>query len=92
MQAFRLLFRHRGGWAADFRHCGHRGLFGRRGIPVAHEAECLRPRRLVAVRGRQALLIWMWFALHAKRLRDAGRTIGLAVGAAVLYALSVCCC
>ena len=33
----------------------------------------------------QALLIWVWFVLHAKRLRDAGRSIGLAVGAAVLY-------
>jgi uncharacterized membrane protein YhaH (DUF805 family) len=37
----------------------------------------------------QALLTWVWFALHAKRLRDAGRSIGLAVGAAILYALSV---
>jgi hypothetical protein len=37
----------------------------------------------------QALLIWVWFVLHAKRLRDAGRSIGLALGAAVLYALSV---
>jgi hypothetical protein len=37
----------------------------------------------------QALLIWVWFVLHAKRLRDADRSIGLAVGAAVLYSLSV---
>ena len=37
----------------------------------------------------QALLIWIWFAVHAKRLNDAGRSIGLAVGVAVLYALSV---
>jgi uncharacterized membrane protein YhaH (DUF805 family) len=37
----------------------------------------------------QAALTWVWFALHAKRLRDAGRSIGLAVGAAILYALSV---
>jgi len=37
----------------------------------------------------QAVLIWIWFALHAKRLRDAGRSIGLAAGAAVLYTLSV---
>ena len=37
----------------------------------------------------QALLIWVWFALHAKRLRDAGRTIGLAVGVSLLYTLSV---
>jgi uncharacterized membrane protein YhaH (DUF805 family) len=37
----------------------------------------------------QALLIWIWFVLHAKRLRDAGHAIGLALGASVLYALSV---
>jgi uncharacterized membrane protein YhaH (DUF805 family) len=37
----------------------------------------------------QAVLTWVWFALHARRLRDAGRSIGLAAGAAVLYALSV---
>jgi uncharacterized membrane protein YhaH (DUF805 family) len=37
----------------------------------------------------QALLLWIWFALHAKRLRDAGRGIGLALGVGLLYALSV---
>jgi uncharacterized membrane protein YhaH (DUF805 family) len=37
----------------------------------------------------QAVLTWVWFALHARRLRDAGRSIGLAAGAAILYALSV---
>ena len=37
----------------------------------------------------QALLIWVWFALHAKRLRDAGRGVGLAAGVSLLYALSV---
>jgi len=37
----------------------------------------------------QALLIWIWFALHAKRLHDAGRGVGLAVGASLLYALSI---
>jgi uncharacterized membrane protein YhaH (DUF805 family) len=37
----------------------------------------------------QALLIWIWYALHAKRLRDADRPSGLAAGAALLYALSV---
>ncbi len=37
----------------------------------------------------QALLAWLWFALHAKRLRDAGRAIGLAAGVAILYALSI---
>ncbi len=37
----------------------------------------------------QALLIWIWFAIHAKRLHDAGRTAGLVVGVSILYALSV---
>jgi uncharacterized membrane protein YhaH (DUF805 family) len=37
----------------------------------------------------QAVLIWIWYALHARRLHDAGRSIGLAAGAAALYALSV---
>lgn len=37
----------------------------------------------------QTVLIWVWFALHAKRLRDAGRSTGLAAGAGLLYALSV---
>jgi uncharacterized membrane protein YhaH (DUF805 family) len=37
----------------------------------------------------QALLLWVWFAAHAKRLRDAGSPIGWAIGASVLYALSI---
>lgn len=37
----------------------------------------------------QALLVWIWFVLHAKRLHDAGRGSGLAVGVGVLYVLSV---
>lgn len=37
----------------------------------------------------QLLLLWIWFALHAKRLRDAGRAVGLAAGVGILYALSV---
>src|SRR5580698_7677198 len=37
----------------------------------------------------QAVLIWVWFALHAKRLRDADRSAGLAAGASLLYALAV---
>jgi uncharacterized membrane protein YhaH (DUF805 family) len=36
----------------------------------------------------QALAIWSWFCLHAKRLRDAGHPIGGAVAVAVLYALA----
>ena len=37
----------------------------------------------------QALLIWIWFALHAKRLHDANRAAGLAAAVSVLYALSI---
>jgi uncharacterized membrane protein YhaH (DUF805 family) len=37
----------------------------------------------------QAVLIWIWYALHSRRLHDAGRSTGLAAGAAALYALSV---
>jgi hypothetical protein len=37
----------------------------------------------------QAILTWVWFALHGKRLRDAGRGVGLAAAVSVLYALAV---
>jgi len=37
----------------------------------------------------QALLIWVWFALHSKRLHDAGRGVGLATAVSILYTLSV---
>ena len=33
--------------------------------------------------------IWIWYALHAKRLRDGGQSTGLAAGVSLLYALSV---
>jgi len=36
----------------------------------------------------QIVLIWIWLVLHAKRLRDAGYSVGLAVGVALLYILS----
>ena len=35
------------------------------------------------------MLIWLWFTLHSKRLRDAGVGSGLVAGVALLYALSV---
>ena len=35
------------------------------------------------------MLVWIWFALHAKRLRDAGRGAGLAAGVGLLYVLSI---
>jgi hypothetical protein len=37
----------------------------------------------------QALLIWLWFTVHSKRLRDAGLGTGLVAAAGLLYALSV---
>jgi hypothetical protein len=37
----------------------------------------------------QIVLIWIWYAVHAKRLRDAGQGAGLAAGVSLLYALSV---
>jgi uncharacterized membrane protein YhaH (DUF805 family) len=35
----------------------------------------------------QVLLIWIWFAIHSKRLRDADRSVAPAATAAVLYSL-----
>jgi len=37
----------------------------------------------------QAMAMWAWFCLHAKRLRDADRPIGPAVAIVVLYALAM---
>jgi len=37
----------------------------------------------------QALLIWIWFVLHAKRLHDAGRSVGIVTAVSILYTLSV---
>jgi len=37
----------------------------------------------------QALLTWIWFTVHAKRLHDANRGAGLAAAVSVLYALSI---
>jgi uncharacterized membrane protein YhaH (DUF805 family) len=36
-----------------------------------------------------AVLLWVWFAIHAKRLRDAGRDIGSAVGIAIVNVLAI---
>src|SRR5262245_24756257 len=37
----------------------------------------------------QAALTWIWVALHVKRLRDAAKSSGLAIGIACLYGLAV---
>jgi uncharacterized membrane protein YhaH (DUF805 family) len=37
----------------------------------------------------QAAVMWMWFTVHAKRLTDAGRSVGPAVGIAIICALAV---
>jgi uncharacterized membrane protein YhaH (DUF805 family) len=37
----------------------------------------------------QLALLWGWYSLHARRLRDAGRSTGLAAGIAIVYALAV---
>ena len=37
----------------------------------------------------QAVLLWVWFALHARRLRDADRGTGAALGIAIVNALAV---
>jgi len=37
----------------------------------------------------QALAIWSWFCLHARRLRDGGQGVGAAVAIAILYGLAV---
>jgi len=37
----------------------------------------------------QVALAWAWYALHAKRLRDAGLPIGPALAITILYALAI---
>lgn len=37
----------------------------------------------------QAFLTWIWFVLHAKRLRDVGRSIALAEGILIIHVLAV---
>ncbi|MGH6769181.1 MAG: hypothetical protein ACRECO_09200 [Xanthobacteraceae bacterium] len=40
----------------------------------------------------QGIAIWSWYALHAKRLQDCGRSSAAAVAIAILYALAVILC
>jgi hypothetical protein len=45
--------------------------------------------KLLAFTVVQGGLLWAWYALHASRLRDAGRSTGSAFGVAIVYGLSV---
>lgn len=37
----------------------------------------------------QVVLAWTWYALHARRLRDAGRGVGAAVAFTIVYLLAI---
>src|SRR5262245_48560724 len=37
----------------------------------------------------QGAIAWVWYALHVRRLRDAGRPTGTAAALTVLYALAI---
>jgi uncharacterized membrane protein YhaH (DUF805 family) len=37
----------------------------------------------------QIVIAWAWYALHVRRLRDAGRPTGSAIALTILYALAV---
>ncbi len=52
-------------------------------------ADILQRAGLLPFVAVQLLLVWIWFSLHARRLHDAGRSSGLAVGIALFYLLSV---
>ena len=52
-------------------------------------AEVARRVGLLPFVAVQLVLVWIWFCLHGKRLHDAGRSSGLAVGVSLLYLLSV---
>jgi uncharacterized membrane protein YhaH (DUF805 family) len=51
--------------------------------------DVIKPVGLWPFLAAQIVLIWIWYALHAKRLRDAGKPAGLAIAASLLYVLSV---
>jgi uncharacterized membrane protein YhaH (DUF805 family) len=63
------------------------------GVAVASQALTLRD--VIKVAGlwpflvAQLVLVWIWYVLHARRLRDAGKSAGIAVAVSLLYGLSV---
>lgn len=48
-----------------------------------------RHASVFAFAAAQIVLIAVWLALHRRRLRDAGRPLGIATGVAIVYALEV---
>jgi hypothetical protein len=52
-------------------------------------ADVIRRAGLWPFLAAQIVLIWIWYVLHAKRLRDGGQGAGLAAGVSLLYALSI---
>jgi uncharacterized membrane protein YhaH (DUF805 family) len=37
----------------------------------------------------QGVIAWLWYALHVRRLRDAGRSIGVVVALTAIYVLAI---
>lgn len=71
-------------------------LFGAFAVYAAGAASHLLTMPAVMARGgpwlfaaAQAVLIWVWYVLHAKRLRDAERSVAPAVAASILYGLAI---
>jgi uncharacterized membrane protein YhaH (DUF805 family) len=52
-------------------------------------APVTRHASVFAFAAAQIVLIAVWLALHRRRLRDAGRPLGIATGVAIVYALEV---
>jgi uncharacterized membrane protein YhaH (DUF805 family) len=63
------------------------------GAAIASQAllapEVMAQAGILAFTAAQVALIWFWYALHAKRLHDAGQSSGTAVGVLTLWALGL---
>src|ERR1700761_6854982 len=62
---------------------------------AAIASQALTLREVIRVAGlwpflaAQLVLIWIWYVLHARRLHDAGKPVGLPIAVSILYLLSV---
>lgn len=56
-------------------------------LSIAFNAETMLRAGVIPLLGVQLALTWAWYAVHAKRLRDAGKGTTVAATIAVLYAL-----